>query len=429
MLNRLTMVNKHERFLELAAVSIAERLSTSEEAELRDHLASCSDCRRVSEEYRELAQTAAAAKFDTQQSEDVVEEWNHQEQKGRLFVAANAVRNAGSSAAERSNGRQAVWRLLTQPAFVSAAAAIIVVSVFAGYLIGFERTASVSQIASSPVPVDNTATINNKDALQAQQEIELAKQEALRAGDRIRSADAEIARLTSDKTVLLFRVKALESQTAQQSLASEAIQSERESLNQQLKQIQDKLRNVEQDLSNLQDERRQQLKLVAATDFKIEQMSADLAEKDRVIAQQQQFLQADRDIRELMGARQLYIADVVDVDRDGRNRKAFGRLFYTKGKSLVFYAFDLDQQPGIKNASVFQVWGQSEADAHRSVSLGIFYLDNETNHRWVLRADNPDLLSQIDSVFVTAEAHGISKRPSGKPFLFTYLRRSLPNHP
>jgi len=34
----------------------------------------------------------------------------------------------------------------------------------------------------------------------------------------------------------------------------------------------------------------------------------------------------DRDIRELMGARDLYIAEVYDVERNGQTRKAFGRV-------------------------------------------------------------------------------------------------------
>jgi len=45
---------------------------------------------------------------------------------------------------------------------------------------------------------------------------------------------------------------------------------------------------------------------------------------------------------------------VYDVERTGETRKPYGPVFYTKGKSLIFYAYDLDQQPGVKNASTFQ---------------------------------------------------------------------------
>jgi len=56
-----------------------------------------------------------------------------------------------------------------------------------------------------------------------------------------------------------------------------------------------------------------------------------------------------------MGARELYMADVHDVSGKG-TAQTYGRVFYTKGKSLIFYAFDLDAQPGIQNAKSFQAW-------------------------------------------------------------------------
>jgi hypothetical protein len=43
-----------------------------------------------------------------------------------------------------------------------------------------------------------------------------------------------------------------------------------------------------------------------------------IALTDRTVSTDEQFLAKDRDIRELMGARQLYIADVLDVQHDAR---------------------------------------------------------------------------------------------------------------
>jgi len=73
-----------------------------------------------------------------------------------------------------------------------------------------------------------------------------------------------------------------------------------------------------------------------------------LDEKEVESAKGQELLQHDRDIRELMVARELYMADVHDVSGKGTD-KTYGRVFYTKGKRLIFYAFDLDAQPGIQN--------------------------------------------------------------------------------
>ena len=75
-----------------------------------------------------------------------------------------------------------------------------------------------------------------------------------------------------------------------------------------------------------------------------------------------------------MGARDLYMAEVYDVARSEETRKPYGRIFYTKEKSLVFYAYDLDQQAGVESASTFQVWGRKGPDRDHAVNLGILGL-------------------------------------------------------
>jgi len=132
-----------------------------------------------------------------------------------------------------------------------------------------------------------------------------------------------------------------------------------------------------------------------------------------------------------MGARKLYIADVFDVDSGSRTKRPFGRVFYTQGKSLIFYAFDLDRQRGVVNANTFQVWGQKETaqgEQALPLNLGILYMDNETNRRWVMRFDDPKQLAEIDAVFVTVEPRGGSRKPTSKPFLYALLRNEV-NHP
>jgi hypothetical protein len=154
----------------------------------------------------------------------------------------------------------------------------------------------------------------------------------------------------------------------------------------------------------------------------------DLDQKQNEVAKQQDLLEHDRDIRELMGARDLYIAEVHDVAGTGKTSKTYGRVFYTKGKRLIFYAYDLDAQPGIQNASTFQAWGRRGPDKQQALNLGIFYEDNVAKKRWVLKANDARTLEDIDAVFVTVEPNGGSHHPSGKQLLFAYLRVN-PNHP
>jgi hypothetical protein len=153
-----------------------------------------------------------------------------------------------------------------------------------------------------------------------------------------------------------------------------------------------------------------------------------IQDRDKTIADQQDLLAHDRDIRELMSSRNLYITEVYDVATTGQTKKPFGRVFYTKGKSLIFYAYDLDQQPGVKTASSFQVWGSEDVNQGRAVSLGVFFEDCVANKRWVLKAEGAQSLEQIEAVFVTIEPKGGSQKPSGKPVLFASLKNG-PNHP
>jgi hypothetical protein len=196
-----------------------------------------------------------------------------------------------------------------------------------------------------------------------------------------------------------------------------------------LNEVSKSLAQVKQDLIRVEQDRQGALLRAAALETEVNDLHSEVSKASSAAANNEEFLAEDRDIRELMGARQLYIADVFDVQHDGRRSKPFGRVFYTKGRSLIFYAFDLQSQPGYHEAKAFQAWGKPDIAAAKPVSLGIFYLDSEKSRRWVLKADNPDLLAQINAVFVTVEPRGGSEKPTGKPFLEAYLHSLSPNHP
>jgi len=129
-----------------------------------------------------------------------------------------------------------------------------------------------------------------------------------------------------------------------------------------------------------------------------------------------------------MGARNLRIVDIFDVDGKGKTKKAFGRVFFTEGKSLIFYAFDLEKtKPSIIAAS-YQAWGYQGSVQNEVRNLGIFYQDDQKANRWVLKFDDPNVLAEIDSVFVTIEPAGGSKKPTGNRLLAAYMKANL-NHP
>ena len=252
-----------------------------------------------------------------------------------------------------------------------------------------------------PVPADN------------------AQSAAIRA--QLDSKVAEVAKLEGEKAALEENLRSSESGRGQ-------LQQNVEDVTRQLAASQADLEATKQRLDAAGGQNTKDTVALVALQRQIDELQSSLAQRDQEIAREQELLDHDQDIRELMGSRNLYIAEVYDVAKTGDTERPFGRVFYTKGKSLIFYAYDLDQQPGLRDANTFQAWGRRGPDQARAVNLGVLYVDNAAKKRWVLKADDPKTLADIDAVFVTVEPHGGSSHPSGKPLLFAYLRIEA-NHP
>ncbi len=203
---------------------------------------------------------------------------------------------------------------------------------------------------------------------------------------------------------------------------------QRTELAQKLDSAQTNSQALQEKLGTLAQQSTQDADRAKAAEAKVNDLTRLLQQRETDLEQQDQLLAHDRDIRDLMGARDLYIAEVYDVAGTGETKKPYGRVFYTRGKSLIFYAYDLDRQTELKTASAFQAWGRRGPDRQQSINLGIFYEDNASRKRWILKCDDPKTLAQIDAVFVTVEPNGGSHKPSSKPLLFAYLKVN-PNHP
>jgi hypothetical protein len=243
---------------------------------------------------------------------------------------------------------------------------------------------------------------------------------------------ANLRRQVEDQSAEITKLKdaqaALQSALGTGNDEKQRLAANEAAVTQKLDAAQASLQKTQKELDTLQADRSRDDSGSKALEAKVGELTQLLRERESTIDQQQELLSHDRDIRELMGARDLYVAEVFDVAKNAATQKAYGRVFYTKSKSLIFYGYDLDRHPGFKNASTFQAWGQRGADAAQALNLGVFYEDNVSKKRWVLKFDDAKKLDQIEAVFVTVEPNGGSQKPSGKPFLFAYLKVD-PNHP
>jgi hypothetical protein len=311
---------------------------------------------------------------------------------------------------------------------------VVLIAAFGAYQFGLKTGFQRASIASSSHKSEDTSLRQQLAEVQVEraalaQKLIADEKITTAAEERAAQAASDLERLQSAKTLLEAKARDLGSQNQQQSASLTAIVAEREALQQKLRDAENTVQKDREELTAAQDER--QRALLRSTNFEtqVDRLSAQLREREAASQRQDQYLASDRDVRELMGARHLYIADVFDVDPQGRTRKPFGRVFYTRGKSLIFYAFDLDREPGYREAKAVQAWARPGSNQSAPVSLGIFYMDSESNRRWALKFDDPKVLEEINSVFVTVEPKGGSKKPTGKPFLISYLHTAPANHP
>jgi len=231
------------------------------------------------------------------------------------------------------------------------------------------------------------------------------------------------------------RVEALEHQLRETTAELQGTESRLEDANSSRQQLTSKLAESEQSIVRTGDElqrlrrgRSDDAETITAQMMKIRELSVQVGGQTEALERERDLLAAGRDIHDLMGARNLHIVDVLDVDSKGNDGRAFGRVFYTEGKSLIFYAFDLGDRNTAKRNASFQVWGVRGAAQNPSKSLGIFYVDDQKQNRWVLKFEDPKTLAEIDSVFVTVEPPGGSAKPTGQKLLYAYLKAN-PNHP
>jgi hypothetical protein len=247
--------------------------------------------------------------------------------------------------------------------------------------------------------------------------------------------ESDLLRTRKESTTEAVQLRDLQELVEKDSLALRYLQAQLNSSNTHATEADQKLRDTQQTLASLNQEvvklrtsHSDDLASLAIQENQIAELSRQAKDSNEVIDKQTKLLAVEDDVRNLMSARNLHITDVFDVDGTGNRKSSFGRVFYTEGKSLIFYAFDLDGPRVTNSRHSFQAWGQLSDATTSAVNLGIFYVDDPAQKRWILKFDNPNVLDRISAVFVTAEPRGGTARPTGQKLMFAYLGHE-PNHP
>ena len=441
----LSQSGPHDEFLELCAASTSGELTDDEQKRLREHLAICVSCREALRQYESMVSDVIPAIAASEEPGHVqpAETWSQEQQehaeKALFDRLAREEKHPPGETGKRNGSSIFPHRILPfatestwQHVWMLYAAGILLFCAlsFFAYRVGTRRG---SEIANAPQP-----QINKREPSPAQASLE---EQLSDAGHDREVAHAEIAqrdKIIADLRRQLERESAEISQmkAAQNRLESEVqagaaskqdLIQQRTELAQKLESAKTTSQTLQGNLDTLATQSAQDAEHAKASDAKVSDLTRLLQQRETDLEQQDELLAHDRDIRELMGARDLYIAEVYDVAGTGVTKKPYGRVFYTRGKSLIFYAYDLDQA-AVRRVNTFQAWGRRGPDREQAVNLGIFYEDSASKKRWILKFEDPKTLAQIDAVFVTVEPNGGSHKPSSKPLLFAYLKIN-PNHP
>ena len=426
-------MSPHEEFLELATAATSGELTQEERRKLEAHLAICGSCSQAAEEFETTILTAVPAiapNISDTNDTQCHSSFSLKEAEAHLFERLDREKPKRGSPEEASQSpaegqhrgyfpSRIRWGHL---GLTSAAIALFALGLgITAYRSGKKREGNIGTRADASGAVE--------------EQLADAGHEARTLVAQIAERDQAIASLKQDMQQESADLKELRAKlgAAVASAQSKGAQSdfradENKRLLEEANSAEIRYEDLQRRTEALERERSEVSLRAQALKVKVTGLTEELRDKQETIARQTEYLDHDRDIRELMGARDLYIAEVYDVERNGDTNKPYGRVFYTRGKSLVFYAYDLNQQTTLKDAGTFQAWGRRGPDNQKALSLGVLYEDSVAKKRWVVRSNDPNTLKEIDAVFVTVEPNGGSQHPSSEPLLFAYLRVH-PNHP
>ncbi len=446
---------RHAQFEEICASASIGQATPEELFELEQHAAHCEACRQAYCHSVDLASTIFAAAdhvpaLTTDEARGCLDSnlaaqrfYERAKQEGIVFSHGIEKQFLHAPAASLPFRRRIFAK---KPLWAIAAMIVVGVIVTGSYrsylshrnpeLMQYESHIAELNAANAKLQadIDHIRTeLRREDGGSKAEKLSKAEREALEA--QLAYAQHEIS--VSQMVVQSAQLKAVELRKKVEESGSilAANQETIHALTQQMSELQHQLaqsqvfaQSAEREASGLREHARETEHALMAERARTEDLAKELDEKHAAWDRERQLLAMGRDVTDLMGARNLHIVDVVDTDARGKDRAAFGRIFFTENKSLIFYAYDLNEARIEKAKFEYRIWGRKEGEIQQVRNLGIFFVDNNAQKRWVYKTKDAKLLREIDSVFVTLEpVNANPKAPTGTRLMYAYLRGS-PNH-
>ncbi len=418
----------HEWFEELCALAAIGELAAAEFRDLQEHLAACRHCRDLYADFCRISADdiglVAIQGRAEQNIEDGAGPLDEQELLSRVLSRARREQTVEaprvSSATDigchtiRSRGAS-MWQWLQRPALAYGVLALLLAAAAGAY-----RFRDVQQNKKLADLESRLAFWKNRDESRATDENSAAK---------------------------LLEQSQLQQQALQKSLEEAKsgyanLVAQQKTLQAAVVEANARVQHFGDDLNVAKATQRNEEELAGELQIKLERATERLQEQQQLVADLRRKVERaeeatsvppappveDAEAKGLFGARDLHIVDVYDVEGNGKTRRTFGRVYYVEKKLLIFYAFDLKDKRHNRTAAGFQAWGYREASSSKPANLGLFYVDDASLDRWVLKVNNPRVLEHIDAVFVTLEPPDGSPSPQGRRLLYANLS-GPPNHP
>ena len=417
-------MSKHRYFKDLCALSALGDLPSSLSLKFESHLSECDECRRLSSDYRQTYQVLVGV---SDQGTDAVIESSRSRVKSAIWtniaqIGEGLQQESDASVASFKTNLPLLWyRRFRVPLWVAAGAAAVLifwVGIRYEHKLLHPRDAGIAStvarpVSGTPASAPSTAPGSSEQRLQSE------NTELTAALTLERQQNYDLQQRLADKDRNLAQAIA-----AQASLRDEA--------NRQtvlVKATQADLDAKKVALGQAQSVKSSNAATVASLQYQVQDLTQKLNTENASLDRERDLLSHGREIRDIIGARNLHIIDVYDTSTRGATEKPFARAFYTEGKSLIYYAYDLPQRRTDEGKFTYVAWGESNGKKASIRKIGILFRDDQTQRRWSLNFSDPRVLAEIDSVFITLERNDEELvQPKGKRMLTAYLETPA-NHP
>ena len=407
-------MHSHAYYEELCGLAATGQIPENEASEFSAHLGECPACRSLVEDFTQAGTLLAASEAEGKVMSGIPHGMTER------FIAR--ARSEGISISRNATlQKRRYLPKWNAAAAIGLAASLVIV----GFLVlmktqhHFSHQSASSGVLRSPGP----SVVPQAAASQESQD------EAKKLQRQLAQTEAKVNTLTAQ---LNANHDALERES--HTLASlqaelQHVQAENAGLMAGTETDASRIETLQAEIEKLNSVKRASDIAVMTEENELRNLRQTLREKEVVFKQQQHLIDTGEQARDLIVARNLHIIDVYDRDGDGNAARAFGRIFYTEGKSLVFYAYDLADPRKIDQQVSFYAWGEKLGREQPVKRLGIFHNEDVNEGRWVLTFEDPNVLAQINSVFVTVEQEKQAiTRPRGKRILYAFLGNKA-NHP